>query len=104
MIVIQNSDDFEFFSSNSAGAIQGAGYQCRNTGYVRSFFMIYQCAKYWHSHRPRLVRVESTTNWSIHDLILVDCKTPLQHQLSNTKYSTNHPISSRIPPCDPRRV
>jgi hypothetical protein len=34
MIVIQNANDFEFFSSNSKGAIQGNGYQCRNAGQV----------------------------------------------------------------------
>ena len=34
MIAIQNADDFEFYSSNSAGGIQGHGYQCRNAGYV----------------------------------------------------------------------
>ncbi|KAH8104352.1 rhamnogalacturonan-hydrolase [Phellopilus nigrolimitatus] len=53
MIVVENADDFEFFSSNSAGAIQGNGYQARNTG-------------------PRLIRIVTSTNWSIHDLILVD--------------------------------
>ena len=32
MIAVTNANDFEFFSSNSAGAIQGYGYQCRNAG------------------------------------------------------------------------
>lgn len=36
MIAITNANDFEFFSSNSAGAIQGYGYQCRNAGHVLS--------------------------------------------------------------------
>ncbi|KAI0338434.1 rhamnogalacturonan-hydrolase [Trametopsis cervina] len=53
MIVIQNANDFEFFSSTSKGAIQGNGYQCRNAG-------------------PRLIRVVTSTNWSMHDIILVD--------------------------------
>ncbi|KIO23148.1 glycoside hydrolase family 28 protein [Tulasnella calospora MUT 4182] len=53
MIVIQNANDFEMFSSNSAGAIQGNGYQCRNAG-------------------PRLLRVITSTNFSVHDLIFVD--------------------------------
>ncbi|KLO13032.1 rhamnogalacturonan-hydrolase [Schizopora paradoxa] len=53
MIVVENANDFEFFSSNSAGAIQGNGYQCRNAG-------------------PRLIRIITSTNWSLHDLILVD--------------------------------
>ncbi|KAG9008468.1 hypothetical protein FRB94_013192 [Tulasnella sp. JGI-2019a] len=53
MIIIQNAVDFEFFSSTSAGAIQGAGYLCRNAG-------------------PRLLRMVTSTNWSVHDLIFVD--------------------------------
>jgi hypothetical protein len=32
MIVILNTNDFEFYSVNSKGGIQGNGYQCRNTG------------------------------------------------------------------------
>jgi hypothetical protein len=32
MFVIQDANDFEMYSSNSAGAIQGNGYQCRNAG------------------------------------------------------------------------
>jgi rhamnogalacturonan hydrolase len=53
MIIIENANDFEFYSSNSAGAIQGNGYQCRNAG-------------------PRLLRVVNSTNFSVHDLIFVD--------------------------------
>ncbi|RPD63561.1 rhamnogalacturonase [Lentinus tigrinus ALCF2SS1-6] len=53
MIAIEDADDFEFYSANSAGGIQGYGYECRNAG-------------------PRLVRIITSTNWSIHDLILVD--------------------------------
>ncbi|KAI9058602.1 glycoside hydrolase family 28 protein [Trametes sanguinea] len=53
MIAVQNANDFEFYSANSAGGIQGLGYQCRNAG-------------------PRLIRIVTSNNWSIHDLILVD--------------------------------
>ncbi|CCL98195.1 uncharacterized protein FIBRA_00189 [Fibroporia radiculosa] len=53
MIVVENANDFEFYSANSAGGIQGAGYQCRNDG-------------------PRLIRMVTSTRWSLHDLILVD--------------------------------
>nr|ACI26689.1 rhamnogalacturonan-hydrolase [Irpex lacteus] len=53
MIVIQNANDFEFFSSTGKGAIQGNGYQCRNAG-------------------PRLIRVVTSNNWSLHDIIMVD--------------------------------
>lgn len=53
MILIENANDFEMYSANSAGGIQGHGYQCRNAG-------------------PRLIRIVNSNNWSIHDLILVD--------------------------------
>ncbi|KAI0633587.1 rhamnogalacturonan-hydrolase [Trametes polyzona] len=53
MIAIQGANDFEMYSANSAGGIQGHGYQCRNAG-------------------PRLLRVIKSTNFSVHDLILVD--------------------------------
>lgn len=32
MIVVENAQDFEFYSANSAGGIQGLGYECRNDG------------------------------------------------------------------------
>ncbi|KAI1791435.1 rhamnogalacturonase [Ganoderma leucocontextum] len=53
MIAIENANDFEFYSANSAGGIQGFGYEARNAG-------------------PRLIRIVTSTNWSVHDLILVD--------------------------------
>ena len=34
MIAVENANDFEFYSANSAGGIQGYEYQCRNAGYV----------------------------------------------------------------------
>ncbi|KOS41525.1 hypothetical protein ACN38_g7604 [Penicillium nordicum] len=49
--------DFEFYSSNGKGAFQGQGYLYRN---LRS------------TDRPRLVRLISPANASVHDLILVD--------------------------------
>ncbi|KAI8268127.1 Rhamnogalacturonase A [Colletotrichum sp. SAR11_239] len=49
--------DFEFFSQNGKGAIQGQGYLYRNSG---------------NTFRPRLVRLISPINTSVHDLILVD--------------------------------
>ncbi|PVG00147.1 pectin lyase-like protein [Serendipita vermifera] len=53
MIVIQNANDFEMYSANSKGGFQGNGYQCRNAG-------------------PRFLRIVTSTNWSVHDLIMVD--------------------------------
>ncbi|KZT05693.1 glycoside hydrolase family 28 protein [Laetiporus sulphureus 93-53] len=53
MIAVENAEDFEFYSANSAGGIQGYGYECRNDG-------------------PRLIRMVTSTDWSLHDLILVD--------------------------------
>lgn len=32
MIAIENANDFEFYSANSAGGMQGHGYQCCNAG------------------------------------------------------------------------
>lgn len=55
MIAVVNAVDFEMYSSTSAGGIQGNGYQCRNAG-------------------PRLLRITTSTSFSIHDFILVDCK------------------------------
>lgn len=37
MFAITNADDFEFYSANSKGGIQGNGYQCRNAGYADAF-------------------------------------------------------------------
>ncbi|KIP03607.1 glycoside hydrolase family 28 protein [Phlebiopsis gigantea 11061_1 CR5-6] len=53
MFVVTNANDFEMWSSTSAGAIQGNGYQCRNAG-------------------PRLLRIITSKNFSLHDLIFVD--------------------------------
>ncbi|KAJ0301564.1 hypothetical protein Brms1b_012367 [Colletotrichum noveboracense] len=56
-ITIINAVDFEFYSQNGKGAIQGQGYLYRNSG---------------NTFRPRLVRLISPINTSVHDLILVD--------------------------------
>ncbi|RAO64703.1 uncharacterized protein BHQ10_000715 [Talaromyces amestolkiae] len=57
VLVIVNAVDFEFYSSNGLGAFQGQGYIYRNLN---------------NTDRPRLVRLVSPTNASVHDLILVD--------------------------------
>ncbi|CAG8943651.1 unnamed protein product [Penicillium salamii] len=57
VLVIVNAVDFEFYSSNGKGAFQGQGYLYRNLE---------------NTDRPRLVRLISPTNASVHDLILVD--------------------------------
>ncbi|KAM0226730.1 hypothetical protein ACHAPO_012119 [Fusarium lateritium] len=49
--------DFEFFSKNGKGAIQGQGYIYRNLA---------------NTFRPRLVRLISPIGTAVHDLILVD--------------------------------
>ena len=43
MIAIENADDFEFYSANSAGGIQGNGFQCRNAGYDNYLFRFRLC-------------------------------------------------------------
>lgn len=35
MIAVENAQDFEFYSANSAGGIQGLGYECRDDGRVQ---------------------------------------------------------------------
>ncbi|KAF7979129.1 hypothetical protein HWV62_43355 [Athelia sp. TMB] len=65
MIIIENANDFEFYSSTSAGTIQGLGYECRDAG-------------------PRLIRMVTSTNWSLHDLILVDCEFTSQGHVFET--------------------
>ena len=47
MIAIQNANDFEFYSANSAGGIQGYGYQCRNDGYLSMLFSLFQRKMTW---------------------------------------------------------
>ncbi|POS71625.1 murein transglycosylase [Diaporthe helianthi] len=57
MIAIQHSKDIEVFSSNGKGIIQGYGYKIHKTGSISG---------------ARLLRVERTSGFSIHDLRLVD--------------------------------
>lgn len=56
MIIVQNANDFEFFSHTSQGAIQGYGYTFLSQN----------------TYGPRLVRIVKSKNWSFHDLKLVD--------------------------------
>ncbi|RAL14468.1 putative extracellular rhamnogalacturonase [Aspergillus homomorphus CBS 101889] len=57
MIYIEHSSDFELFSSNSKGAMQGLGYE------------LHKDNKY---SGPRLLRLYDVTDFSVHDFILVD--------------------------------
>jgi rhamnogalacturonan hydrolase len=57
MIFIENTDDFELFSSKGGGAIQGNGYQIHAKG---------------SSSGARILRLYKVTNFSVHDLVLVD--------------------------------
>lgn len=56
MIIVENTSDFELFSLTSKGAIQGYGYKFLETGV----------------YGPRLIRLISITNFSVHDIALVD--------------------------------
>jgi rhamnogalacturonan hydrolase len=56
MIAVTSTSDFEFYSANSKGAIQGYGYEL-NTGGASG---------------PRLIRLTSVTSFSFHDIALVD--------------------------------
>lgn len=56
MIYIGDTTDFEFYSANSAGAIQGYGYQFLEND----------------EYGPRILRLGDVTDFSIHDIALVD--------------------------------
>ncbi|KAE8375531.1 RGase A [Aspergillus bertholletiae] len=57
LFMIEHSSDFEFFSSTSAGAIQGLGYEFHKDGNLKG---------------PRLLRFYDVTDFSLHDVALVD--------------------------------
>ncbi|KAH9233137.1 glycoside hydrolase family 28 protein [Colletotrichum gloeosporioides 23] len=84
-ITIINAVDFEFYSQNGKGAIQGQGYLYRNSG---------------NTFRPRLVRLISPINTSVHDLILVD--SPKFHIVTNrdecvsVKSPSNHALVENL--------
>ncbi|KAF1834129.1 rhamnogalacturonase [Decorospora gaudefroyi] len=67
MLFIRNANDFEMFSSTGKGAMQGLGYQDHKNG---------------KRNGARLLRVEKSTNFSVHDIILVDA--PMFHFVMNT--------------------
>ncbi len=56
MIIVQQTTDFEFFSRTSQGAMQGFGYTFHKDN----------------KYGPRLIRLVKVTNFSLHDLKLVD--------------------------------
>ncbi|RAH73970.1 pectin lyase-like protein [Aspergillus aculeatinus CBS 121060] len=62
MFEISSSSDFEVFSSTSRGAIQGSGYLYHQSGNFVG---------------PRLLHVSGGSDWSVHDLALVD--SPMFH-------------------------
>ncbi|TGO65657.1 hypothetical protein BOTNAR_0075g00070 [Botryotinia narcissicola] len=57
LIVIINAVDFELYSANGLGAIQGQGYLYRING---------------NTNRPRMLRLISPINATVHDLLLID--------------------------------
>lgn len=57
MFMIEHSTDFELFSSTSKGAIQGNGYVFHAEG---------------NTSGPRLLRLYEVTDFSVHDIALVD--------------------------------
>lgn len=57
LFMIEHSSDFEFFSSTSQGAIQGLGYEFHKDGSLNG---------------PRLLRFYDVTDFSVHDVALVD--------------------------------
>lgn len=57
MIFIEHTSDFELFSSTSKGAVQGSGYEFHKEGSLSG---------------PRILRLYEVTDFSVHDLALVD--------------------------------
>lgn len=57
MIFIEHTSDFELFSATSKGAVQGLGYQFHQKGSLSG---------------PRILRMYEVTDFSVHDLALVD--------------------------------
>ena len=56
MIFVEHTTDFEMYSSTSKGAVQGYGYEFHKSG----------------TYGPRILRLYDVTNFSVHDLALVD--------------------------------
>lgn len=56
MIFIEHTEDFELFSSTGKGAVQGHGYEFHQDG----------------SYGARILRLHDVTNFSVHDITLVD--------------------------------
>ncbi|KAJ6019920.1 hypothetical protein N7499_003779 [Penicillium canescens] len=57
MIMVNHTTNFEMFSSTSKGAIQGLGYEFHKSGSTSG---------------PRILRLYDVTDFSVHDLALVD--------------------------------
>ncbi|CAD6447519.1 5a217921-5ebc-4faa-8333-fac1cd0b8846 [Sclerotinia trifoliorum] len=76
MIMIEHTTDFEMYSSTSAGAIQGYGYEFHKSS----------------TYGARLLRLYDATNWSVHDIALVDA--PQFHLVIDT--CTNGEIYNMI--------
>ncbi|KAL3479048.1 pectin lyase fold/virulence factor [Aspergillus californicus] len=70
MIMVKHTSDFEFFSSTSEGAFQGYGYEFHAEG---------------SSDGPRILRLYDVTDFSVHDVALVD--SPLFHFSIDTCYN-----------------
>ncbi|KAI0586487.1 Glycoside hydrolase family 28 [Pyrenophora tritici-repentis] len=67
MLFVRNADDFEMFSSMGKGAVQGYGYQDHKNG---------------KRNEARILRLEQTDNFSVHDIKLVDA--PMFHFVMHT--------------------
>lgn len=75
MFFIEHTTDFEFYSGNSKGAIQGHGYVFHKGQYLFStsvhifILMIFLANTYG----PRILRLHQVTSFSVHGIVLVDC-------------------------------
>ncbi|PWY77078.1 RGase A [Aspergillus heteromorphus CBS 117.55] len=67
MILVENTSDFELFSSTSKGAVQGFGYVYHREGSISG---------------PRILRLQDVSDFAVHDVILVDA--PAFHFVMDT--------------------
>ncbi|PYI05672.1 rhamnogalacturonase rhgA [Aspergillus sclerotiicarbonarius CBS 121057] len=67
MILVENTSDFELFSSTDEGAVQGFGYVFHREGDLDG---------------PRILRLQDVTDFAVHDIILVDA--PAFHFVMDT--------------------
>jgi rhamnogalacturonan hydrolase len=86
MILVESTTDFELYSSTSKGAMQGYGYTFHACRYRQLYLLCITNASVAGTYGPRLLRLQSVTDFSVHDIALVDCKLPEHHPLPTNRF------------------